>query len=182
MFKKIEEQINGTIGYIGKILHWTKNQMNGFNAELVPCNIYEMIEQCKLEFERPAQLKNITFRNDVNRWFVAEVDREMLDVVLRNLINNAIKFSYENSEVQFNNFSNEGKSGIAIEDFGVGIEPKRLEHLFDFNHKHTAGTQLERGSGIGLTLCKEFMERIAGDLTVKSIPNEGSTFFIHFKK
>ncbi|WP_422360860.1 sensor histidine kinase [Reichenbachiella sp.] len=182
LFQKIQEQVSGTIGYVQKILFWTKNQMNGFQINKQSINLHTGVDKCIEGFKSLAEEKNIKIENHVDQSSEIYADLEMLDIVLRNLLGNAIKFSPEHTAVEVSFSSNGEWDKLAIQDHGVGIEKDRLEKLFTFNHAHTTGTKLERGSGIGLSLCSEFMTKLDGELTVESEIGEGSTFYLKFKK
>lgn len=180
--QKIEHQVAGTIGYVQKILFWTKNQMNGFkiNKELI--ELSTNIDLCIHGFENLAHDKSIKIENHVKQGIEVNIDLEMFDIVLRNLIGNAIKFSPEDTKVEIAFNPSQDWDELTITDHGVGIEQDRLQTLFTFNHTHTSGTKLERGSGIGLSLCSEFMNKLDGELSVESEVGKGSVFYLRFKK
>ncbi|WP_420580537.1 sensor histidine kinase [Reichenbachiella sp.] len=182
LFQKIQEQVSGTIGYVQKILFWTKNQMNGFQINKQEISLRREIDKCIAGFKNLADEKNIKIENHVDHSSEVYADLEMLDIVLRNLLGNAIKFSPEQTTVKVSFHSNEKWDELAIQDHGVGIEKDRLEKIFTFSHVHTTGTRLERGSGIGLSLCSEFMTKLGGELAVESEIGKGSTFYLKFKK
>lgn len=182
LLRKIETQIGGTIGYIQKILFWTKNQMNGFNIDKKEIDLTKFIEQCYVGFSWQAQQKNIELKSYVDEKARLVTDQEMLDIVCRNLISNAIKFSNENKSIEVSFESNGESDTLIIKDQGIGIDPDRLKGIFELSHNHTAGTKLERGSGLGLSLCAEFMKKLNGTLEVESEVGKGSRFFLKFRK
>ncbi|MCP5495871.1 MAG: hypothetical protein H7A23_15060 [Leptospiraceae bacterium] len=103
----------------------------------------------------------------------------MLDTTIRNLVSNAIKFTPNGGEISVSSERKDSFIEIAVKDSGVGIEPENLQKIFQIDTKHkTLGTNKERGTGLGLILCKEFVEKHKGEIGVNSIPNEGSQFFI----
>lgn len=182
LLKKIETQIGGTIGYIQKILFWTKNQMNGFNIEKKEIEVNKFIEQCYLGYSWQAQQKSIKLKSLVDEKATLVTDQEMLDIVCRNLLSNAIKFSNENDSIEVSYKSNGMYDTLIIQDHGVGISQERLKGIFELSHNHTFGTKLERGSGLGLSLCAEFMKKLDGTLEVESEEGKGSRFFLKFRK
>jgi len=104
-------------------------------------------------------------------------DVNMISTVFRNLILNAIKFSYPENLITINSKKNEKKIEIQISDYGVGIKEKDLERLFKIEESFsTPGTKREKGSGLGLILCKEFVEKNGGTIKAESEPGKGSTF------
>ena len=105
----------------------------------------------------------------------------MVHTVIRNLFSNAIKFTHENGEISISVKTDSKFCYLSISDNGVGIKPENIDNLFRIDkHISTPGTHNEKGSGLGLILCKEFVERNSGTLTVESQPNLGSTFTASF--
>jgi signal transduction histidine kinase len=103
-------------------------------------------------------------------------DLYMLNTILRNLIINAVKFS-SNSDIFIDANVEMNLCFISIKDTGIGIKPGRIENLFKIEKTYsTIGTNKEKGSGLGLNICKEFIEKNGGTITVKSQINVGSTF------
>ena len=108
-----------------------------------------------------------------------QADGNMLSTILRNLINNAIKFSHEKSKITISvqNHSNSKFLQFNVSDQGIGIKPDVLSNLFDINKKSSQlGTRQEKGTGLGLTLCKEFVEEHGGNIWVESTSSKGTTF------
>ena len=108
-------------------------------------------------------------------------DQNMLNMTLRNLLSNAIKFSKENGKIVISSQTTQLGSTVTIRDFGLGMDKKIVEELFlaDFT-KSTEGTSGEKGTGIGLSLCKEFVEKHGGQISVSSEMNNGSIFTVFF--
>ncbi len=110
-------------------------------------------------------------------------DESLLNTILRNLLTNAIKFSYANSKIQVTAIESEEFIEISITDFGVGIEENSIDKIFRIDSKFSKpGTEKEKGTGLGLILCKEFIDMHNGFIQVKSELNKGSTFTISFPK
>jgi len=102
----------------------------------------------------------------------------MLISILRNLIINAIKFSYRKSEIIFSAEIKEGKILSSIRDFGIGISESKIENLFTLGEKTSVpGTEGEISTGLGLILCKEFIQKNDGEIWVESKLGEGSSFY-----
>ena len=122
------------------------------------------------------QSKNITLKSTLTTEY-AFADINMVDTVIRNLINNAIKFTPEGGQVTLSAKTNSTHVEVQITDTGVGIDPKRLDGLFRMSeHSTTNGTDGETGTGLGLLLCQEFVERNGGRISVTSSLGGGSTF------
>ena len=104
-------------------------------------------------------------------------DIDMLNTVFRNLITNAIKFSNENGRIDIHADQNENDIVISIVDTGVGILKEKVQQLFCIaNHDSTIGTKGETGTGLGLLLCKELIEKHGGKIWVESVIGKGSCF------
>jgi len=120
--------------------------------------------------------KNINISNEVIKTDVL-ADKYMIDTVLRNLLSNAIKFTHKGGEIKISSVEEENKLEIIVADSGIGIKNEDLEKLFRIDNKHTTdGTVQEKGTGLGLLLCKEFIEKHQGEIRIESEPEKGSRF------
>lgn len=106
-----------------------------------------------------------------------------MDIVIRNLLLNALKFTDEGGEVTIRYTDNQGNATISVSDTGVGMTAEQLDKLFKINtHFTTPGTRNEKGAGLGLLLCKEFVEANRGSVAVTSEPGNGSVFSVTLPK
>jgi signal transduction histidine kinase len=125
--------------------------------------------------------KNIELYNLVEEDILVVADENMLDTMLRNLIFNAIKFIYDNGSVKVLAKKNETETILYVEDTGIGIKTENIERLFhlisDFT---TPGTNNEKGTGLGLILCKDLIEKHNGEIGVHTKEGLGSTFWLSF--
>ncbi|RLD69127.1 MAG: hypothetical protein DRI95_00950 [Bacteroidetes bacterium] len=138
------------------------NQMVTENIELLQANADQ--KQIKISVQIPEDLE-------------IYADNYMIDTVIRNLLGNAIKFTGNNGKIDISAESNENKVEIVISDTGIGIKEKDREKLFRIEHNfQLIGTNGEKGSGLGLILCKEFIDKHNGEILVESILGKGSTF------
>jgi two-component system sensor histidine kinase/response regulator len=163
------------------VLSWSRTQMEGAHAELVVIDIKKVLES-SLNIE-----KNISTKKGVTLLIHSEEglnflsDKDMLQLILRNLVNNAIKFTPAGGLVQIN-AAKEGESCcIKIIDNGLGIDQLQQEKLFQFKASSTYGTNAEKGIGLGLLLCKEFTLLQGGEIWFESTLGKGSTFYLSFK-
>jgi signal transduction histidine kinase len=121
--------------------------------------------------------KQIKINIEVDKQVVVYVDKHMINTILRNLVSNAIKFTNEKGTIHIksdkieNDFIN-----IIIQDNGVGMKPEVLRNLFKISSYSSMGTQQEKGTGLGLIICKEFAVLNKGDLIASSEVDKGSTF------
>jgi signal transduction histidine kinase len=126
-----------------------------------------------------AKAKNLTLVSSISDTTTVFADKNMLDTVIRNLVSNAIKFTPVNGKVEILSEEKDGEVEITISDTGVGISPEDIEKLFRVDISHTTiGTGEEKGTGLGLILCKEFVEKNGGRIWVESEVGKGSQFHI----
>jgi PAS domain S-box-containing protein len=173
--------INSTIiqsySLLENLLEWARTQKNGiaFNPSNLPMHklandIYELQGD-------NAKKKNIRLINRIAEDQIIKADRNMLTTVLRNLVSNAIKFSPSDHAVEINCVENETSTLVTVHDYGIGISKEDQQKLFKLESNFsTNGTGNETGTGLGLILCKEFVEKHKGEIWVESELGEGSTF------
>lgn len=151
-----------------------------FNLE--DCNLNEIINEIINLFQLNLKQKNITIINKINQNIIIKADKITLMSVLKNIITNAIKFSYENSTIELNVKEKENKVIIEIKDYGIGMNNETLNNLFFNKVTSINGTKSEKGHGIGLLLCKKFIEQNNGNIWVESNFGVGTTFSIEINK
>ncbi len=124
-----------------------------------------------------AKNKNITIANKINDNFIAFADEKMLKTILRNLISNAIKFTPQNGEIIVSAKTKDNEVEISIKDNGIGISENDIKKLFRIDIHHTTiGTSNESGTGVGLILCEELVNKNGGKIWVESELGKGSNF------
>ncbi len=135
--------------------------------------VQEIIEQLKIT----AKIKNISISFFQAEDFSVLADKNMLEIILRNLISNAIKFTNHNGKITIYAISLDSKLEITISDNGIGISKETMSKLYSNNENiTTTGTANEKGSGLGLMICKEFVEKLGGRIWVESEVGVGSEF------
>ena len=123
--------------------------------------------------------KSISLAADISPVIIVSADKNMLDTILRNLTSNAIKFTNAGGVVRIFAEEKEGFVKISVSDNGLGLSSSDIDKLFKIGVKNIEiGRSAEKGTGLGLILCKEFVEKHGGQIWVESEPNKGSTF--HF--
>lgn len=173
----LSETASQTFGLLNNLLQWSYTQIGGMEFCPVKFHIKEFIEDIRSLIKKTAAQKNIEV--DLNIDFDNELiaDRVMLDTIVRNLLSNAIKFTNIGGNIKLNVSEKDEFIVFSIIDNGVGIESDSLKNLFSKDlYKSTPGTNKEQGSGIGLKLCKEFIDKHQGDIWVKSEKGKGSEF------
>jgi len=125
------------------------------------------------------EVKNIDFKVVADQKIRVFSDHFMLDTILRNLISNAIKYTPKNGEIQFIAKKHDSYTELIIKDSGVGIKKEVMDKLFDKEQFYSSkGTDKEKGTGLGLLICKEFIERHQGEIWAESEPGKGSKFHV----
>jgi signal transduction histidine kinase len=165
------------------LLIWSR--MKRGLVEYAPQNIdvRHVLTQHIALFSDSAAQKQITLVNSIQETSPIFADVNMVNVLMRNLISNAIKFTNPGGKVDISTKENHRFVEIAVSDSGIGIEEEKLFKLFriDVTHRNT-GTAGEQGTGLGLILCKEIVEKNHGTIRVKSQVNQGTAFFVEFPK
>ena len=138
--------------------------------------------ECIKLFILPAEKKGITLQLNAKDNIMAYGDQEMINTVMRNLLDNAIKYSNSGQTVELDIKAEEDLIRVAVRDQGVGIQEVDLNGLFNLASQSVSrGTGGEKGTGLGLIICKEFVEKNGGKLIVKSEPGRGSTFSFYLQ-
>jgi signal transduction histidine kinase len=162
------------------LLEWAMSQRGTIQMNPVKTNLFMIIESAYSTQINIARSKNILLSNTVSPVIDVLADKHMLQTVLRNLVSNAIKFSQEGSDVIISAKKTGEWIEISVTDQGVGITNGNCTKLFTLNReKSTVGTSGEPGTGLGLILCKDFIEKHGGTINVESIPGKGCRFFFN---
>ncbi|GAB4302830.1 MAG: tetratricopeptide repeat protein [Marinilabiliales bacterium] len=175
----IHKSANMSKELIENLLQWSMAQSGKISYNPESLNIMELCKKTIDLLKLQAQKKNINISlNCVNKLKVY-ADIKSLETVLRNIISNAIKFTPENGEISINAISNNSNVSISIRDTGIGMKKDDVEKIFriDTDHKKI-GNSKEKGTGLGLILCKELIEINKGSIKVESEPGKGSEFTI----
>jgi len=173
-----------TKNFLEQLLTWARSQQGNVETNISAINIKDTLIEMQSLFAIQARSKNIKLRlTDVEACWVF-ADPDMLVTILRNLINNALKFSNSGGTVTASLTTEKDHCLIKIIDTGVGINDKDKLNLFRLDKKSysTSGTNEETGSGLGLILCAEFVERNNGTIGVDSVAGEGSIFWFTLPK
>ncbi len=159
------------------LLQWSRTQIGKIKYNPQYIDITEIVNDNVNLFMPNAQEKQISIENHINSNLIAWADQNMTDTVMRNLLSNAIKFTNQKGKIKLFYETDNNHAYISVKDSGVGINKQDQEMLFRADSLHsTYGTFDEKGSGIGLLLCKEFVERQHGEIKFESEEGEGSVF------
>ena len=175
---RLLSETNNTQQMLSNLLSWSKTQMEGIKANLSYLNLKETLVPT-LRFQKTmAAEKNIELEDGICTGIHVMADSDMLQLVIRNLVNNAIKFTPEGGKISLTAREDGDNCVIMVADDGDGIAEENQRNLFSLKARPTFGTRNEKGFGLGLALSKEFTEIQNGRLWFESIPGKGTTFFI----
>ena len=181
LIPELSENANNASLLLYNLLNWSKSQMQNLEPSPEMFNIQEVFHNKISLVEQKVEQKRIVVIDESQRDFVY-ADKSMIEIVIQNLITNAVKFSRVGDIITISNRSQNGNALICVEDTGVGISKENLSKLFKNNNFTTIGTKNEKGTGLGLTICKELVELNKGRIWVESTQNVGSKFFIELPK
>jgi signal transduction histidine kinase len=182
--KKLDLQLTYLNRFLENILLWCKSHMEeDFTAQIKKINLSEIVNQNYELLHESAIQKQIEMQNhlDSNTFIMADFDQ--IDLVLRNLLSNAIKFTNNKGKVDVSAVENENEIIVSIKDNGIGMDSEIAKNLFDNQErKSSIGTIGEKGTGLGLLICKEFINKHGGRIWAESEPKKGSTFYFSLPK
>jgi signal transduction histidine kinase len=181
LIPELSENANNASLLLFNLLNWSKSQMQSLESKPSLFDVQEVFaEKIKL-IEQKSEKKGIRIEDQSLRDFVY-ADRSMVEIIVQNLLTNAVKFCEAGDTITIENHISNGNSLISIGDTGVGITKENQEELFKNNSFTTIGTKNEKGTGLGLTICKELVELNHGKIWVESTKNIGSTFYVELPK
>ncbi len=162
---------------LDNLLNWAKSQTGLITVNREKIKVSSVIREVLHVSDSRARLKNIRLVYHPQADIEVNTDKNVLEIILLNLVSNAIKFTNVRGEVTIGVNRLPGHVEISVADNGIGIDEDALEKIFDSNSQYTSrGTADEKGSGIGLILCKEFVELLGGKIRVQSELGKGSNF------
>ena len=168
---------NNTLNLLDNLLTWTISQNNEKNFNPVKINLLELSRDEIENVNTLAKQKQITLNHSIAPDLNIAADLQMVKTVFRNLIGNAVKYTNTGGKITVSASKNKHYVEIEVKDNGIGIPYDVQRKLFKIDAFHsTAGTNNEKGSGLGLLLCKEFIEMHGGNIWIKSEPGKGSKF------
>ncbi len=164
---------------LDSLLTWSRSQRGmiefnpeGFNLNLLVNNIYQL-------FDKSVEDKKIRLTKNIEEDFLVFADSNMLNTIIRNLVSNSIKFTPQNGEINISVYKENNKTILTISDTGIGISKENQEKLFNFGTNYsTLGTNNEKGTGLGLILVFEFIQKHNGDIKIDSEIGKGTKFII----
>ncbi|MBO6606270.1 tetratricopeptide repeat-containing sensor histidine kinase [Psychroserpens sp.] len=181
LIPELSENADSASQLLFNLLNWSKSQMQNLEPKADLFNIQDVFRDKMNLVEQKVEQKRIVMIDESQRDFVY-ADRSMIEIVIQNLITNAVKFTRVGDVITVSNSDLNGKSLICIEDTGVGISRENIDKLFQKSTFTTRGTDNEKGTGLGLTICKELVELNKGRIWVESQLNVGTKFYVELPK
>lgn len=178
MLPEVSKNMEHVAILLENLLAWTSSQLKGEYLQLQFIDLQTVIKNQKNLLERIAKDKNIEIILNGEKEIHVKADKNMMELVFRNLISNAIKFSNPNSKVEISCSPDTEKIKISIRDYGVGIPEENLQKLNSGISFSTRGQSNESGTGLGMLMVKEYLMKNEGSLEIKSKLNEGSEFIV----
>jgi signal transduction histidine kinase/ligand-binding sensor domain-containing protein len=177
MIRQVHTTTNQVYGLVENLLNWAKIQNSSIQHHPITFNLKEVINDISELYQNIALTKGIKVDHQIPEGLVPFADIHIMETILRNLINNAIKFTPTGGSIHISASHNHTMIKVSVTDTGMGMSKEQIDTLFNLETtKSKSGTNGEKGSGLGLVLCKEFVEKNGGTITVESQPGNGSTF------
>lgn len=178
----IKVKVDVTYNLMENLLFWTRSQMAGFSVKPTSVNVHEIVNDCLSLVDSVADKKRIKFHNKSDPDHFVRSDLDMVRLIIRNLIMNAMKFSFEEGTITIQSKRVDSEIIVSVIDNGVGMSKEESEKLFGKVYTDSkTGTSNEEGTGLGLMLCKEFIEMNNGKIWVVSEEGQGSEFSFSLK-
>ena len=180
---KLKNDVDHIYFTLNNLLSWGNSQMNGSKIKPSVVSLESLVDENINLLSEVAKAKSIKVVSELNGNTLVWSDSNQIDIVVRNLISNALKFTPENGMINIKAREKNDLWEVSVRDTGVGMDKMTIEKIFQKNANVTTyGTNNEKGTGLGLSLCKEMIEKNGGTIWVESALRKGSTFFFTLPK
>ena len=165
------------------IIQWVRGELANSEVKRIIFSINELVDECIAMQETSITVKSLKVNNEVPKYIMGFDDINVVRLVIQNLLGNAVKFSYPNGEITIKAVHDIDRAWVSVADNGMGISEAKLEKIFNYMTSSDKGTGGETGTGIGLFVSKQFIDKIGGKMTIESKKGVGTTvsFSIHYK-
>ncbi len=175
----LQKTSKNTYSLLQNLLEWSRSQTGIITVKASSIDMSNLVDETISILKKQAEIKEIEIINDLAEGSSCFADKNMVSTVLRNLVSNAIKFTPHKGKIRIEGKKDGSNFLFMVEDNGTGMDAYTKSKLFDITEKvKQLGTDHEEGTGLGLILCKEFIEKNGGSIDVESEPNEGSRFMV----
>ncbi|MGB0390201.1 MAG: PAS domain-containing sensor histidine kinase [Salibacteraceae bacterium] len=183
ILKLVEKTSGNALNLLDNLLHWSRIQRGKIALNRVKLNALDLVKEVLGLFQANLEDKHISVSLSIDEEKTINADSFMLQTIIRNLLSNAIKFTNNGGTISIKMESNSKENKFFVSDSGVGIPAENLSRLFDLKRNITTyGTNQEKGSGLGLVLCSEFVKQHKGEIWVENNTNQGASFIFTLKK
>lgn len=177
MFGELVKHFTQVSSLLNNLLQWSQSQMDGYKVLPEFFNINELIQDKAQLLKQRINEKELHFKFE-SEPFEVYADKNMIDLVLQNLISNAIKYCHSGDMIEITTrVKKDNVAVISVRDTGIGIPKEKIPKILSDQFFSTSGTRNEKGTGLGLMLCKDFVTRNGGEFWVNSTSGEGSSFY-----
>lgn len=160
---------------VKNIMQWVRGELENSEIRRNPFNLGRLVDDCIKMQVAAADAKTLKVVNEVEPSLTVNDDENAVSLVLQNLLSNAVKFSYPGGEIRVKAEEKGGRVWLMVEDDGMGITEKKLEKIFQFMTSSAKGTGGETGTGIGLFVSKQLVDKMGGEISIESVKGEGTT-------
>jgi len=177
LLPEIKQKTENLIELITNLLQWAEGQMDSFELKKEEFSLLKILKEIQSSVKN--RLKDKGLKLSIPKEDITIVSNAaILKIVIRNLVTNAVKFSFKKSIIEVTCQSEKNCTIISVTDSGTGLDQKIASNLFKSKVESSLGTEGEIGSGVGLTICNDFIQRLGGEMSVESEKGKGSTFSI----
>lgn len=178
MEKELLDKTKNTTGMLSNLLLWAKSQMEGVNVHITSFHPKQALQNTLRILISSAQEKGITLQNQMDPDSCVVGDKDMFQLVIRNLVMNAVKFTHPGGMINIQSLEETDRILLIVSDNGIGISEEVQANVFSLKASSTFGTGKEKGIGLGLVLCKEFTELQGGKIWFESAVGKGTSFYV----
>ena len=178
LLARLEDTIYTTSVFLDNLLEWSKSQLEGMVVNPLMFEIGKLVEENIQLVETAVRLKGLKMEYKIEENVMAFADPNMINVVVRNLISNAVKFCNTDDIIIIQAYNRDNKTILTIKDTGPGMSEKELKKLFNLEYSISTSVSGEKGHQIGLVLCNDMIEQNKGRITVESEPGKGTMFLV----
>jgi PAS domain S-box-containing protein len=179
LLKMLKQSAKTSADLLENLLAWSRSQLNSINLKTEQFDLAEATDEILKLVNIGIRQKKIEIIKKYDGKYPVYADKPMIETVVRNLLSNAVKFTAERGSIELNIEFEDGNTILSIADNGVGIPEERSDSVFNFaKNQSTRGTADEKGTGLGLVLSKEFVEKNKGSIWFESEVDIGTTFFV----
>ncbi|MEM7296912.1 MAG: tetratricopeptide repeat-containing sensor histidine kinase [Bacteroidota bacterium] len=176
----IKDKTSQLLDLLNNIFQWASGQIGGEALKKEEFHLLKVVNDLEIELAEKLEDKDIKMGYDQEMKMKLHSNSSIVRIVLRNLLVNAIKFSHHDTTIRIKAYQDKNAKVVEVIDEGIGMEANLLKGLFSMEMGSSDGTDGEKGNGIGLALCSDFIRELGGKIEVESQPGKGSTFRVFF--